>query len=556
MKDGHSFHINESMVQRFSRLTGDLNPLHTDGEFARRTPYRRPIAQGMMIYGYIVFLTKLLRKGDICIPIHMKAQFMEPVFIDQRLCLEIEPTNIDPLSDTAAVDFVVKRMNDSIVTLKGHIKVRYIKSKLKKDQGVEESDANGMAIGRIPLNSLQLEDISVGDTEKFRFNISGKNNDEYIDILRNGLVDPAGADIDRLKKDFHIPNLLAAMMLSTSVGMFYPGKFATFLDFDLNLSKALPQDREFHLKGIVQSVSASTRMIKKDIVVMAGAAGIEEALSRGHVHALINHPPAAIPDIREMQHSSKDLGMAGKVALVTGSSRGIGESIAKLLAVQGVKVAINYYKGMHDAKRIVREIEENGGKAVAIGADVRSEEQVRRMIEKVNKTLGNIDILVNNAVRDFKPSSFERTSWKDVAEDIDVIVQGAFNCCKAVLPAMVSKKSGKIINIGTVATENPPANQAKYVIAKSALVGMTRALSIEYAPKNVQVNMVTPHFVDTDLIAHIPVPYRKKMEREIPMKRAASTIDIAKTVVFLASTYSDFVTGQKVMVTGGGAPYA
>ena len=277
----------------------------------------------------------------------------------------------------------------------------------------------------------------------------------------------------------------------------------------------------------------------------------------GHVHAIVNNPPAAIPDMIELKRLSKDFGLQGKVALVTGSSRGIGETIAKLLALHGVNVAINYYKGMSDAKRIVQEIEQCGGaRAIAIGADVRDEKQVHAMIETITEAFGTVDILINNAVRDFKPVTFEKVNWNDFAADIDVIVKGAFNCCKAVLPLMVAQKAGKIINMGTVATETPPANQAKYVVAKSALVGLTRALSIEYAARNIQVNMVVPHFVATDLVAHIPLPYRQKMEREIPMKRAASTVDVAKTVAFLVSAYAEYITGQKVMVTGGGAPYA
>jgi 3-oxoacyl-[acyl-carrier protein] reductase len=121
---------------------------------------------------------------------------------------------------------------------------------------------------------------------------------------------------------------------------------------------------------------------------------------------------------------------------------------------------------------------------------------------------------------------------------------------------MLAAGGGRIVNISTIATDNPPPLQTKYVVAKSALVGLTRSLSIEYAARNIQINLVVPNFVETDFVAHVPDGFRRKIADDIPMRRAASPLDVARAVVFLASSYSSFTTGQKVMVTGGGAPYA
>jgi 3-oxoacyl-[acyl-carrier protein] reductase len=120
---------------------------------------------------------------------------------------------------------------------------------------------------------------------------------------------------------------------------------------------------------------------------------------------------------------------------------------------------------------------------------------------------------------------------------------------------MLARGAGKIINISTVAVDDPPPEQAKYVIAKSALVGLTRSLAIEFAARNIQVNMVVPNFVETDLVAHVQEGFRAKIARETPMGRHASPVDVAQAVLFLASSFSSFTTGQKIMVTGGGAPY-
>ena len=177
------------------------------------------------------------------------------------------------------------------------------------------------------------------------------------------------------------------------------------------------------------------------------------------------------------------------------------------------------------------------------------------MVEEARRRYGAIQVLVNNAVRDYRPIPFLKLSWDEVQLDLDVIAKGAFNCCREVIPAMIESGAGKIINISTVAVDNPPPEQIKYVLAKSALVGLTRGLAAEFAARNIQVNMVVPSFVETDLVAHIGEGFRSKMAQDTPMQRHASPVDVAKAVLFLASAHASFTTGQKIMVTGGGAPY-
>jgi 3-oxoacyl-[acyl-carrier protein] reductase len=262
-----------------------------------------------------------------------------------------------------------------------------------------------------------------------------------------------------------------------------------------------------------------------------------------------------MPSIGELREIGTDPGLDGKVVLITGASRGIGETTAKLVALCGAKVIVNYHRGAADADRVVREIEESGGSALAVGADVTNEGDVRALVERSVERFGAVDVLVNNAVRDFRPIPFAQLTWDEVQRDLDVIAKGAFLCCQHVIPAMIAQGGGKIINIASVATDNPPPDQTKYVMAKSALVGLTRSLAVELASKNIQVNMVVPSFVETDLVAHVQEGFRNKIARETPMGRNASPVDVARAVLFLASSWSSFTTGQKLMVTGGGAPY-
>ena len=260
-----------------------------------------------------------------------------------------------------------------------------------------------------------------------------------------------------------------------------------------------------------------------------------------------------MPNITELREKALDLQLKNKVVLITGASRGIGETTAKLFSLYGAKVAVNYLNGRDDAERIVKEITGSGGAAIAVCADVSNGEQVRAMVKTICAEFGTIDILVNNAVSNAFESEFMTLSWEEVQKDIDVIVRGAFNCCKEVIPHMIKNGQGKIINVSTVYTDNPPAHQVKYVVAKSGLVGLTRGLAVELASRNIQVNMVVPSVVETDLTAGINKMVLKGMIQNTPMKRLASSVDVARAIVFLASSLNSFTTGQKIMVTGGNA---
>lgn len=276
----------------------------------------------------------------------------------------------------------------------------------------------------------------------------------------------------------------------------------------------------------------------------------------GTLNAKVNEPAVVMPSARSIKEAeSAGLGLSGKVALVTGASRGIGETTAKFLALQGVKVAVNYFQGETQARAIVEEISREGGEAFAVQADVSDLQSVRRMMEAVVQKFGRIDILVNNAVGDALPVPFEELTWDRVQKDIDIIVKGAYHCCREAVPLMKKSGQGRIVSLSTVFTEIPVPGQMKYVIAKSALVGLTRSLAAELAPSGITVNLVVSSLVETDLSKHVPKMFLEKMKNDTPMKRHAQALDVAKAVAYLASSFSSFTTGQKIMVTGGSAPF-
>jgi NAD(P)-dependent dehydrogenase (short-subunit alcohol dehydrogenase family) len=349
-------------------------------------------------------------------------------------------------------------------------------------------------------------------------------------------------------------NLLTTLMLSTFVGMCLPGKHATFIDFQISFQKTNTLTKDLKLAGTIAFKSISTSTIVENIVI--NEIDSEEAsCATAKLTVKVNKPKVAMPLISEIAEKDFDLNLKSKTVLITGGSGGIGQTIAKYLALHGSRIALHYYRGKDEAERVVSEINDNGGQAKAFPANVCDRKQVRTMIANTARQFGNIDILVNNAVRDFYPKSFLELKWDDFQNELDVTLKGAFNCCQEVIPIMIKNQGGKIINISTIATETPPADQAKYVAAKSALIGLTRSLAVEFAQNNIQVNMIVPSIVKTDLTKHVSDLFFEDMKRNIPMKRIAKSNDIAKAVIFLSSSLSSYTTGQKIMVTGGIPPF-
>lgn len=244
------------------------------------------------------------------------------------------------------------------------------------------------------------------------------------------------------------------------------------------------------------------------------------------------------------------MNLSGKVALVTGASRGIGRQIAVTLAGYGATVIVNYNGSEAKAAEAVEEIAANGGTAEAIQCSVSDYEKAGEMISGIVKKYGHLDIVVNNAgiTRD---NLIMKMSEEDFDAVIDTNLKGAFNCTKHVARQMLKQKSGRIINISSVSGVMGNAGQANYCASKAGLIGLTKSVARELGSRGITVNAVAPGFIKTEMTDVLPEDVKKAMGEQIPLKRFGETKDIAETVAFLASEGAAYITGQVISVDGG-----
>lgn len=242
--------------------------------------------------------------------------------------------------------------------------------------------------------------------------------------------------------------------------------------------------------------------------------------------------------------------LGNKVAIVTGGSRGIGRAVALQLAKNGAKVAVNYAGNAKAGQEVVDMIVAQGGEAVAIQGDIANAEAVESLVKQTLERFGRVDILVNNAgiTRDTLLMRMKEDDWDSV---LDTNLKGIFLCTKAVSRIMMKQKSGKIINMTSVVGIMGNAGQANYAAAKAGVIGFTKSMAKELATRNITVNAIAPGFITTDMTAVLSDQVKDDLTKSIPLAKLGSPEDVAYAVVFLASDYANYITGQTLNVDGG-----
>lgn len=241
----------------------------------------------------------------------------------------------------------------------------------------------------------------------------------------------------------------------------------------------------------------------------------------------------------------------GHVAIVTGSSKGLGKAIALALGSAGAKVVVNYYHGREQAQATLAELTERGIVAEMIRADVTSERQVQKLVRDTEKKLGKPDIVVLNATPDQPQKPIEQYDWAFHQQMLDFFVKSPFLLTRAMLPSMKKKKWGRIINIGSEVFRRGVPNFSPYVAAKGAQAGWTRSMASELAPFNITVNMVSPGWIPVERHDKDPQEMKDEYLAGVPVGRWGKPADIGDACCYFASEEASFVTGQTLVVNGG-----
>lgn len=238
-----------------------------------------------------------------------------------------------------------------------------------------------------------------------------------------------------------------------------------------------------------------------------------------------------------------------KVVFLTGASQGIGQETALFMAGQGAKLALAA-RSAEKLAAIENDIKQSGGEALAVPMDVADEAAIKAAVKQAAGHFGQIDVLVNNAAitRDQLQMRMKRADWDAV---IETNLTGAHLCAQAVIPGMLKRRSGRIINITSVVAQAGNPGQANYIASKAGLIGLTKALAAELGSRSITVNAVAPGFIDTAMTASLPEKVREEMRARIPLGRLGAPRDVAAAVAFLASEEAAYITGHILNVNGG-----
>jgi len=333
--------------------------------------------------------------------------------------------------------------------------------------------------------------------------------------------------------------MLSASFISAMIGMLLPGSGALWTTQTLEFTNPAYVGDTLHVRARVKQKSPATRMLVLEIVIT----------NQHDQKLIIGESTVKMLELKEERPMETD---AINTILVTGGSRGIGAATVRRLAKDGHALVVNYVRAAEQAERLVAEIVQRGGRAMAVQANIAREDEVLALFAAAEKTLGPIQAVVHCAAPGNAPLPFDDLTWDAFQEQLDIQVKGAFNCAKCALPRMIEAQSGSLVFIGSIFADCvPPTQQARYVVAKAALVALARSLAVEYGPKGIRVNVVAPGMTQTDMIAHLPDKVKMLTRMQTPLRRLAEPDDIADVVAFLLSPGARHITGETIRVCGG-----
>ena len=336
-----------------------------------------------------------------------------------------------------------------------------------------------------------------------------------------------------------VHGMLTAGFISAVIGTALPGPGALWLSERFTFRAPARIGDRVRATVTIRRVSPSTRVLVLDVEVRNQR---DTVILDGEAHVHVLNPANDSSQTEQPVHS----------VVVTGSARGIGAAIAKRLASAGAHVVINYRSEEARARQVQQEIAHAGGEARLFRADVSDPEQAAALIAHAIDAHGRLDALVNNAGGGPEPQPLAEMSWEDVDRHLASHLRGAFLCTRAALPGMMERRFGRIVNVTSQsAYGTPPPKMTGYVTAKAALAAFTRCVALEAGPFGVTANAVAPGMADTEMMAEVSQRAKAVLASQTPLRRLASTEDVAGAVAFLLSPGAAYLTGQTVHLSGG-----
>lgn len=390
---------------------------------------------------------------------------------------------------------------------------------------------------------MRYDEIFVGMKESLTHQVTQQDIEKFVDLTGddNKLhVDKAFAATTSFKKPV-VHGMIGASFISTIIGTKLPGDGALWFSQTLEFLLPVRVGDKLVVEAEVTKKNDNERIIDLKIEILnQNRQVVTKGLSRVKVIE---------PEVLEAAVAQEE--PVTRVVLVIGGSGGIGKAVCLQLASDGFDVVVHYKSNAATAALIQNEISALGRQCLLAQADVDVEADLDELIRLALRKFGRIDVLVNCAASPIPPVKVLDLEWSDFEVQLNLNIKVNLQLIKRVLPSMLENKFGKIITIGTVYSDKPNASLVHYITAKSALEGFTKAMALELAPKGIQVNMVSPSVISTELTSDIPEKVKLLTAAQTPLRRLALPEDVAGAVSFLAGKHSNFLSGEVIRVNGG-----
>ncbi len=390
---------------------------------------------------------------------------------------------------------------------------------------------------------MKYEDILIGSRETLIHAIVQADIEKFVDLTGddNKLhVDKEYASKTSFKKPV-VHGMISASFISTIIGTKLPGDGALW--FSQTLEFLLP----VRMGDVITIIAEVIKKYDRDRIIELNIEILNQ--NRQIVTRGISKVKIIEQEIPEDNIITYD--QQTKTALVLGGTGGIGKATCLQLAKDGFNIIIHYNSNKNKATSIQKEVNKIGRKAIIFQADISNESKINELVENGFRKFENIDVFVNCAASAIPPIKISDLLWSDFIHQLEVNIKVNLHVISKILPKMIVNKYGKIITVGTIYSDKPNLNLAHYTTAKSALVGFIKSLAVELAPKGINVNMVSPSVISTELTADIPEKVKLMTAAQTPMRRLATPEDVAGVISFLASDKSNYLTGENIRLNGG-----